>query len=357
MTFFDKKEEVIEIQLTSYGKYLLSKGILNPKYYAFFDDDILYDPTKGGQTVKGDSYPETRIQDQTPSLRGQTTNVSLETLDRLTRETFNSGDASEYGATLRSHADMDTIVLPIGTGDPANIKHPAWNIRILKGEVVEGSYESHKKDPRSFYTIPTISSSVEYSTNFYNELDVHGGTSLSERTDAEQTYFESAAITSSPQNNNLITYFPDGTVVTVTDNYLVLDVKEENISPQNHNFTVEVYEMEEDNSEEDSLPEWIKRTQLSFIKFPEPIVNNILLDDSELEKIDEAKIDSSYVEYYMDILVDNEIDDTAVCNYIATTESQRYGWSRALSCSGMFEDPGSELYSNETYIGCDEGEV
>ena len=43
MEFFNQKEEVLELQLTEYGKYLLSQGALDPSYYAFFDDDILYD--------------------------------------------------------------------------------------------------------------------------------------------------------------------------------------------------------------------------------------------------------------------------------------------------------------------------
>ena len=43
MTFFNRKEEVIDIELTQYGKLLLSKGKFKPKKYAFFDDDIVYD--------------------------------------------------------------------------------------------------------------------------------------------------------------------------------------------------------------------------------------------------------------------------------------------------------------------------
>jgi hypothetical protein len=35
MSFFNKKEEVIEIELTSYGKSLLAKGKLRPTHYAF----------------------------------------------------------------------------------------------------------------------------------------------------------------------------------------------------------------------------------------------------------------------------------------------------------------------------------
>jgi len=360
VTFFNKKEEVIEIQLTSYGKYLLSKGVLKPCYYAFFDDDIIYNPEKAGGTVAGDPYPETRIQDNTPSMRGLTTNMDLSRLVKMTQESYNlvpHQSVSSYAASLRSYADMDTITLPIGTGDPANTKSQAWNIKILKGQVVDGSYESHKEDPRSRYTIPTISSSIEYTTNIYTEQDIYGGTSLAERTDAEQNYNETMGVISSPANNNLITYFPDGTVVTVTDNYLVLDIVEENMISDKENFSLEVYEMVPTDSDGDEIADYLKREQLSFIKHPERIVNNILLEDSELEMIDEAKIDKSYVEYYMDITADNEIDDTAVCNYIATTEVERYGWSRVLQCSGLFEDPGSQLYTNETYIGCDEGEV
>jgi len=43
MEFFDQKEEVIDIELTQYGKHLLSLGKFKPAEYAFFDDDVLYD--------------------------------------------------------------------------------------------------------------------------------------------------------------------------------------------------------------------------------------------------------------------------------------------------------------------------
>ena len=43
MIFYDRKEEVLEIKLTPYGRYLLSLGELEPVYYSFFDDDVLYD--------------------------------------------------------------------------------------------------------------------------------------------------------------------------------------------------------------------------------------------------------------------------------------------------------------------------
>ncbi len=43
MTFFNKKEEVLEVQLTRLGRQLLSQGRFKPAYYEFMDDDVVYD--------------------------------------------------------------------------------------------------------------------------------------------------------------------------------------------------------------------------------------------------------------------------------------------------------------------------
>ena len=67
MEFFNKKEEVLEVKLTNYGKDRLAAGQLNPTYYAFFDDDILYDVSGSGYTeLQNDS--EGRIKSDTPKF-------------------------------------------------------------------------------------------------------------------------------------------------------------------------------------------------------------------------------------------------------------------------------------------------
>ena len=43
MAFINKKEQVFDLKLTSYGHYLLSVGTFKPVYYAFYDDNVLYD--------------------------------------------------------------------------------------------------------------------------------------------------------------------------------------------------------------------------------------------------------------------------------------------------------------------------
>ena len=66
MSFFDRKEEVLEIQLTPHGRYLLSLGEFQPVYYSFFDDDIVYDSNYIGYSEAQNST-EDRIKEASRS--------------------------------------------------------------------------------------------------------------------------------------------------------------------------------------------------------------------------------------------------------------------------------------------------
>ena len=70
-SFFDKKEEVLDIELTQYGKHLLSKGEFVPVYYSFFDDDITYDWKYTGDVDELQNYAQDRLLLETPSLKTQ----------------------------------------------------------------------------------------------------------------------------------------------------------------------------------------------------------------------------------------------------------------------------------------------
>jgi len=49
-TFFNQKEDVLAVELTPFGKQVLSLGIFNPAFYSFYDSNILYDGKYGGFT-------------------------------------------------------------------------------------------------------------------------------------------------------------------------------------------------------------------------------------------------------------------------------------------------------------------
>ena len=71
MTFFNKKEDVLKIELTPHGRKLLSQGKLKPSYYAFLDDDILYDSSQGGIS-ENNSQSKQRILSETLYMKPQT---------------------------------------------------------------------------------------------------------------------------------------------------------------------------------------------------------------------------------------------------------------------------------------------
>ena len=48
--FINRKQQVYDLKLTNYGHYLLSIGRLEPVYYAFMDDNIIYDGQYAGLT-------------------------------------------------------------------------------------------------------------------------------------------------------------------------------------------------------------------------------------------------------------------------------------------------------------------
>ena len=70
MKFLNKKEQVFDIQLTPHGKHKLSAGTFNPVYYAFFDDNVIYDIEYAGGAEEQNKTHE-RIKNETQYLESQ----------------------------------------------------------------------------------------------------------------------------------------------------------------------------------------------------------------------------------------------------------------------------------------------
>ena len=105
MEFFDKKQDVIDLQLTDYGKQLLSRGLFKPSYYAFSDDEVIYDARwiSGSSGDSQQSDIETRIQEETPRLKTQYSKASAE------KTIFNALNASSYYGAFSSIFELAEI--------------------------------------------------------------------------------------------------------------------------------------------------------------------------------------------------------------------------------------------------------
>ena len=66
MTFFNKKTEVMQVEMTPYGRYLYSIGKFMPHSYEFIDDDVIYKIQGSGEIQEA---AHVRITSETPKVK------------------------------------------------------------------------------------------------------------------------------------------------------------------------------------------------------------------------------------------------------------------------------------------------
>ena len=144
MEFFNRKEEVLDVNLTPYGKYLLSKGKFKPEFYAFYDGDVIYDSAYIGYG-ENQTLSEDRIK-EIPRIKSQQSYSSAET--RINKSvhaqkhknlsyTEKANLLTQYPTTPDS---VYSLSAPLGTSDYNSTATPAWSIEFISGQL-SGSTE------------------------------------------------------------------------------------------------------------------------------------------------------------------------------------------------------------------------
>ena len=179
--FINKKEEVIEIQLTQWGKHLFSQGKLYPAFYAFYDDDIIYDAgyeVSGTTTDRPQSHPRQETQNTiVPRIKDALRpkiqiNSGMEFLSERSINISNTGYDVEKEANTK-------YLRTLGRASPLSEYAPAWNIKTLEGSTLfTGSMylsASSSSDGERALAVPKLSASInlEY-------LKVEGNQAISE---------------------------------------------------------------------------------------------------------------------------------------------------------------------------------
>jgi hypothetical protein len=294
MVFYNKKEEVIEVRLTSFGKTLYSKGKLKPAYYAFFDDDVIYDSTYGASGGDVDS----RIKD-TPRSKVQYTTTTVENTktSRAEESTFEDQNSvkelhpGERKSILFEEQKRKDSITPIGTSGNETQYYPAWQTYMLQGEI-----ESSKP---------------------YIDMTATDGIINIPQIEVQQRLFTSKAIKNTDDNSAVYGYvFPDGSSITLEegeDAEFLLFLQEKNTSSDSENFTIEVYEVEERRQKEYLRP-------LNFLKpyVVDRIVDGLIIENNEEPNPDFNISDNpAMVEYYFEMEVDEEIDSDIIRKAVA----------------------------------------
>jgi hypothetical protein len=306
MKFLDKKEQVLELKMTQYGKSLLSRGLFRPTYYAFFDDDVIYDTqymssgssdalessTNASQRIRNMPRPETQhnhagIETNITKMQEPkwTETVYLNTVMGNFTELTLEEKLQNLSKPLPAIDSYYSLGLPMGTSEYSSKNAPAWDLELRQGEI-SGSVLDYTGSS-GLLKIPQIEVRATY--------DAHRKQFVA--TNGEQ-----------PQDvSDNITIFSDNSYIEIESDHILIELGEYNSLFENQNFDIEVYEIVEENqvlASEVTTKETLK--PLYFID-GKKVVNEVYYSEDMEKKID---ITDSNVEYYFDIRVDDEIDDS-----------------------------------------------
>lgn len=326
MAFKDKKEEVLEIELTAFGKHLLSKGKFKPVYYSFFDDDIVYDWKYSGDSQEDQNYAETRILEETPTNEVQ---VSFSSAEKRVYEqvemvrTGNKELKEAFQATPERHYSLSA---PLGKSSVLDDFFPAWQINLYGSGIASDTTVDQGDHPT--LQIPQINvDKINYKTRV---IPLEG--SGEERT----PWYDTTSIAYEEQ-------FDDGSSLIVKPQHLILEVDEENTQPLSENFDIEIFIIEDeviDGNTVESL------TPLNFIKRNENIKDGILLDEQEVDSLDEEDIDETYVEYYFDVFTDKDVSKELLCKLGYRTNYSKRGYIK-VECDERELDSAADIYESD----------
>tara|TARA_A100001015_G_scaffold321083_1_gene450028 strand:- start:3532 stop:4479 length:948 start_codon:yes stop_codon:yes gene_type:complete len=315
MSFFNKKEEVLEIQLTQYGKYLLSKGKFKPVFYSFSDDEILYDTAyaENKNEVKQESFE--RIQEDTVRLRPIYDHESAEERVKRRNEQIatNLIDNPRTGLLERIQADGlygsdnvdDNFMVPdnrrlvrnlLGTSELGNQNAPSWVVQSLNEERFESPILVSSSFPNIGHRRPQINIIVDHNVNS-EDLRADDFVGL------EQFFSQDGT-------ENQIDFI-DGVRLKIKDSRIVLEFEEKNVSYDKENFEIEFFSVDQEKEMENG--QVVQEEQLSKLFIDAPGIENPLNVSTFLEILYDDQIvideDFDFETYTIEVMEDEDFCD------------------------------------------------
>jgi len=300
MTFFNKKEDVISIELTPHGRKLLSKGKLKPAYYAFFDDDVLYDSQRGGFT-ETNAQTKARILSETPSMRPQTNYKGVESKIE----------------NMRSHETENHLLTPIGTSKIEEKKTGGWDVSFLHNTA--SSMTNHFSSATSqTLQIPQIESTIEYKMKLPDDSTSIAPADLLRVQDLS---------TNSKR-------------VTVEPQQVLINILEKNGFNFNESMSMEIFLYEQDQQ---------SYKKLHFSEQENFVVDEMYIDTTDdfsaLFKAEDIPNNPDMVEYWLRMNYDNEISDLDKCTGIQKLNSRDIYLDLDVECPDL-DVAITDIYAN-----------
>jgi len=325
--FLDKKEQVYDLKLTSYGRYTLSIGTFKPKYYGFFDDNVLYDSRyariatlEGG--VSGGAEPQNnvnkRIKQETPYLESlvlfRDVGVTVETEEG---ESLNVLDVNITPTKMTPDADVFKFNAMIGDAyldGETNDAVPAWRVLMLQSNISSSYYRTD-----STLNLPSEGNSGYAPGVLVNSVVPQINIQATYTLKVEDADFNYDAEDSRDLLDDSIE-FADNKVIRLKSEDPLVYFDEVNTQLLTENFEVEVFEVLSGALEGYYNPTLQRRY---FEKKIPQIENGFMVSETPIEN-EIQNLTTASVEYYFDVLKDSAVDQNAACQNFETFNKKGY---------------------------------
>jgi len=338
VSFFNKKEDVLDIELTQLGKYLLAKGKFKPVYYVFSDDEILYNVEYAGVEPEKAKETSTRIQKETQRVRTHYEHDGVETriltlngheinkqrgLGWQARKTGRIEElpAGElYGNDFLTEEkmgadDRNLVRNMIGNSLLGEQIVPSWDVEsIMDGKMTKFNVSS--SSPNVGIKRPVLTMEVDYNLKAESIPSTDPDYALPP---------EEFRITYSGIEDEIV--FTDNMRLSVEDNALVLSLIERATDYKRENFEVEFFEVE-----------------TKEVKDKQGSVEVESLKRIYTTKNTRGVISRDYIEQYFELLVDGEVADEFGLDFFGTNPNKlKNGIKQGIEDSRRFKTTILEL--------------
>mgnify|MGYP003134442640 FL=1 len=333
--FLDKKERVIGLELTSYGKYLFSVGKFKPVYYAFFDDNVIYDGEYANINETQNNVHK-RIKQETPYIE------SLVLFE----------DVGNKLQKIPKIDDSGTKVISVDT-TPLEPEKPRYDNFRYDGSIGDSFFDSRKPELVPSWKIVALQSNITSSSRKETETSVVPTNIPQINIDLNyikkivnyDTIQKFDTIPNLGPSNEQVSFlgnfrsniFADNKIIELKMDDPMIYIDEVNTQILNDNFDIEVFTIDNDDIKQSLTRKFFKNKK-------QQVIDGIMVTERpEINYDTDATTDC--VEYYFDILKDNDVNQAVACKNIEVFNKQTYYLSLDFDCD--FEQ--QENFYNDIY--------
>ena len=309
MTFFNKKTEVMQIEMTPYGRYLYSIGKFMPHSYEFVDDDVMYKMSGSTETQES---AHSRILSETPKPK-----INRAFQDEAA-QAISPPTISDMRIMTRKMNQRQSSLYSLGRSAYSGSNIPLMQTTMLQGAITGSQMTytvSSSAGSGGEVLIPQVDVDLNFKAVLRDTLDIpddYDGESVQSVT------------------------FDDGTYVDIRYIEPIIHLKEFNSFYEKENFEIEVFKVTGLTGDETLTP-------LKMDKKISAIVNDMLVVDSNnQDTLDDASFNDEptidFMNYFFGVQVDNEIPPEELCKAVDKLEINSQFLDEELICPDQRTD-------------------